>query len=72
MRHTSEEALADYAVGRLSPYRSRQLEEHLSSCAECRDRLAAEIEIIRTVKAAGAKLGIRKRTRALPRGREQR
>jgi anti-sigma factor RsiW len=60
VRHIAEEALEEYAMGHLSPYQSQQLEEHLSSCDEYRDRLAPETEIIRTIKAAGAKLGIRK------------
>jgi len=63
MKHASEEALEEYALGRLSSYRTRRLEEHLSSCAECRDRLAVEIEIVRAMKVAGAKLGTRKRAK---------
>jgi anti-sigma factor RsiW len=68
-RHASEEALEEYAMGRLSAYRAHRLEDHLASCADCRDRLAVEIEIITGMKAAAAKLGIRKRAKARPRRR---
>lgn len=71
LRHASEEAIEEYAMGRLSACRSRRLEDHLASCAECRDRLAVEIEIIRSMKAAGAKLGIRRPAKTRPRGRRQ-
>lgn len=68
MWHASEEALEDYAMGRLTAYRSRRLEEHLASCRHCRERLAVEIEIINAVKTAGTRLGIRKRTWAHRKG----
>jgi anti-sigma factor RsiW len=61
MRHAPEEALEDYAMGRLSAYRARRLEEHLASCRDCRERLAVEIEIVRTLRAAGSRLGVRKK-----------
>jgi anti-sigma factor RsiW len=64
MRHASEEALEEYTLGRLSAYRSRRLEDRLACCAECRDRLAGEIGIARAMKAAGAKLGARRRAKA--------
>jgi anti-sigma factor RsiW len=72
VRHISEEAIEEYAMGRLSAYRSRLLEAHLARCAECRDRLSVKIEIIRSMKAAGAKLGFRKRANVRSRRSGQR
>lgn len=52
MTHISEETLEEYAMGRLSRYRTERVDEHLASCESCREQLALEYEIRKGVKEA--------------------
>jgi anti-sigma factor RsiW len=68
MRHISEAALEELAMGRLSRYRSERLEAHMAFCRRCQERFAIEREIRSMVREAGRRLGVaqaRPRRRAL-------
>lgn len=56
LRHISEDVLTAYAFGRLSRFRAERVENRLTVCPECQDRLQAEIDFIRAMQAAGEKL----------------
>ncbi len=53
--HPTEDKLLGYAIGTLNPQERREIEDHLATCAECRDR---ETEIARDIELlAGIRVG---------------
>ena len=60
MKHISEEVSEEYAMCRLSRYRSECVQEHLRSCAVCQERLTVEYGSRMAMKEAGRKRGIAK------------
>jgi len=56
VRHLTEAALEEYALGRGSRPQRERVEEHVERCAECRERLQVEIGIAALVKTAAAKI----------------
>jgi anti-sigma factor RsiW len=56
MRHVTESILDEYLMDRLSRYRADRVEEHLSVCPECLDRLLAEIEFATAMRRAGRRI----------------
>jgi anti-sigma factor RsiW len=51
-RHISDDDLELYALGRLDESDAAPVEEHLLTCAECRERLAQWDEYARAMRAA--------------------
>ena len=50
--HATEEALEQYALGRLSDADAAPVEEHLLVCSLCQDRLQVTDAFIRALRAA--------------------
>jgi len=59
VRHASENALEEYALGRLLEPELASLEEHLLLCDECRERLRAVDEFIQMLRVGLAAAGDR-------------
>ena len=67
--HLSESVLEEYALGRLYEVPGRTGREHVQACANCRERLEAEIGIVAAMRAAGERfqrMGGRSRSQAAP------
>ena len=56
MEHPSDDDLERYAIGTLPDSACAALEEHLLICEVCQDRLAAEIEFVKAIRSAAAKI----------------
>lgn len=52
MRHLTEKQLADYRGRHLSSAELLQIDDHLSQCSECRDRVASEGELRAALQTA--------------------
>ena len=51
-RHMDEEELEQYSLGTADSETNTALEEHLLVCEACRERLRAENEFVRLLRAA--------------------
>lgn len=65
-RHPDDEELEDYAMGAHPGEASAELEEHLLTCAECRDRLSETDAYISAMRQGSARL---RSEENVPRGR---
>ena len=50
---TDEHLLAQYVLGQLDPGQTAELEKHLHDCAQCRDAVASERQLVAGVRRAG-------------------
>ena len=50
MNHITKDTLSDYVLGILPPHQKRELEQHISTCKECREALLVERSIVREVQ----------------------
>ncbi len=55
-RHTADEVLEQYSMGKLPESEAGPLEEHLLVCAECQDRLQQSDAFVAATRAAARKL----------------
>jgi anti-sigma factor RsiW len=62
VRHASENALEEYALGRLPEPELASLEEHLLLCDKCRERLRTVDELIEMLRVATGAAGARSKS----------
>lgn len=56
VEHVSEDDLEKYAMQTLAEAETENLELHLLTCSECRDRLQAADEYVAAMRSAAAKI----------------
>ena len=54
VQHVSDDTLERYAMQTLPESESGPLEEHILICADCRERLQAEIDFVTAMRGAAA------------------